>query len=72
MKSLKVVTLSINDFIRDDDAASFYFKEMIKQDIGDGFMKRTAIVDILMCSNMSGYFKVACVSHVELSRKIIK
>lgn len=72
MKALKVETLSVEDFIRDDEAAAFYLNEMMKQDEGDGAMVRTAIGDILRCRNVSELSKVACVSRASLYKAFNK
>lgn len=72
MKTLKVKTLTVDDFIRDDEAAAFYLNEMIKQDEGDGAMVRTAIGDIIKCRNVSDLSKSACVSRASLYKAFNK
>lgn len=66
MKTLKVKTMSVDDFIRDDASAVTFLNEMIKLDPGDGSMVRTAIGDIVKCHNVSEVAKTACVSRASL------
>lgn len=62
MKTLKVKTMTVDDFIRSDEAAADFLNEMIKLDQGDGEMVRAAMGEILKCRSVSGPAKRACVS----------
>ncbi|MBS4768135.1 MAG: putative addiction module antidote protein [Burkholderiales bacterium] len=72
MKTLKVKTLSVDDFIRDDEAAAVYLNEMMKQDEGDGSLVRIAIGDIVKCRNVSELAKTSCVSRASLYKAFNK
>lgn len=62
MKTLKVKTMTVDDFIRGDEAAAAFLTEMIKLDQGNGEMVRAAIGEILKCRSVSEPAKRACVS----------
>lgn len=64
--TLKVKKMTVDDFIRDDNAAAAFLNEMTRLDEGDGAMVRTAIGEIIKCHNVSAVAKTACVSRASL------